>query len=105
MARPMKAMKAMNRGVKCLTLFGVGLLVVAAHGYWFGESGHFAAKALAEQVAEQERRANALGERNRALAVEVLALKDGLDVIERRARADLGMVAEGETFYMVLEKP
>ena len=95
----------MNRGVKCLTLFGVGLLVIAAHGYWFGESGYFAAKALAKQVAEQERRASALGERNRALAVEVLALKDGLDVIERRARADLGMVAEGETFYMVLEKP
>ena len=51
-------------------------------------------------MAEQERRALALGERNRALAGEVTALKDGFDAVEARARTDLGMVAEGETFYL-----
>ena len=95
----------MSRGVKCLALFGAILLVIAVHGFWFGESGYFAARALAEQVAEQERRTAALGERNRALTVEVYSLKNGLEAIEARARTDLGMVAEGETFYMVLEAP
>ena len=93
------------KSVKCLAVLGIALLLFILHGFWFGESGYFAARALEEEVAEQERRALALGERNRALAGEVTALKDGFDAVEARARTDLGMVAEGETFYLVLEAP
>lgn len=91
------------RSVKFFAVLGVGLLGLTLYGFWFGEAGYFAAQRLAEQVADQERRSAALAERNRALVVEVAALKEGLGAVEARARTDLGMVAEGETFYLVLE--
>ena len=90
-------------GVKYLALIGLGLLALALYGFWFGESGYFATQALARQVVDQERRAAALAQRNDALSVEVVALKEGLDAVERRAREDLGMVAADETFYLVLD--
>ena len=33
----------------------------------------------------------------------IAALKDGLDAVEARARTALGMVAEGETFFLVVD--
>ena len=44
-----------------------------------------------------------LDERNRVLTTEVMALKEGLVAVEARARTDLGMVSEGETFYLVVD--
>jgi cell division protein FtsB len=37
------------------------------------------------------------------LAAEVLVLKSGLEAVEERAREDLGMIKENETFFMVIE--
>ncbi len=91
------------KSVRFFAVLGVVLLALALYGFWFGESGYLAARHLAEQVAEQERRTEALAERNRLLLVEVAALKEGWDAVEARARTDLGMVAETETFYLVLE--
>ena len=38
-----------------------------------------------------------------ALAAEVVDLKQGLDAIEERARNELGMIKDGETFIQVVE--
>lgn len=91
------------KGVRNFAVLGLVLLALVLYSFWFGESGHFAARRLAQQVAEEEQRTAALAERNRALAVEVAALKEGLDAVEARARTDLGMVAPGETFYLVMD--
>ena len=93
------------KGVRCFAVVGIVLLALTLYSFWFGESGYFAARDLAAQVAQEERRSAALRMRNRALAVEVTALKDGLDAVEARARTDLGMVAQGETFYLVMDRP
>lgn len=53
---------------------------------------------LAEQREENER----LLSRNRALQAEVEDLKEGIEAIEERAREDLGMIREGETFFQVV---
>ena len=58
---------------------------------------------LEQKVVAQEQRNRELEERNRKLAEEVELLKAGIGV-EERARHDLGMVGEGEAFYMLLEK-
>lgn len=92
-------------GVRVFAIIGVLLLVPMLVGFWFGESGWFAARELERQIATQERVAARLDERNRILATEVMALKNGLVAVEARARTDLGMVAEGETFYVVVDAP
>ncbi len=43
-------------------------------------------------------------DRNAALYAEVVDLRKGLETIEERARYDLGMIKENETFFQVLEQ-
>jgi cell division protein FtsB len=69
--------------------------------YWFSDVGHFRDEALGGEVLKQAQRLSALEERNRILAAEVRAQKHGLAAVEARARTDLGMIKEGETFYLV----
>ncbi len=53
--------------------------------------------AEAQALANSEQRG-----RNRRLAAEVSDLKGGLTALEERARSDLGMVGNDETFYQVV---
>ena len=82
------------------------ILLIAGLQYraWFSDDGYFAARALNERLEQQQRRAELQRQRNRLLAAEVLALKEGHAAVEARARADLGMIREGETFYIVAEE-
>ena len=82
------------------------ILLIAGLQYraWFSDDGYFAAQALNERLEQQQRRAELQRQRNRLLAAEVLALKKGHAAVEARARADLGMIREGETFYIVAEE-
>ena len=41
---------------------------------------------------------------NQQHVAEVNALKTGLDGVEARAREELGMVKQGETFYVLVDK-
>ena len=53
---------------------------------------------------DAQRQINAeLEERNRLLEIEVVELKTGLEAVEERARSELGMIEEGETFYLLLD--
>jgi cell division protein FtsB len=83
--------------IAALLLSGIYL----QYKYWFSDVGFFRDQALAEEVRKQEQRLARLEERNRILAAEVRAQKHGLAAVEARARSDLGMVKEGETFYLV----
>jgi cell division protein FtsB len=73
--------------------------------FWFSDVGYFRDQALAKEVIKQRQRLTALQERNRILAAEVRAQKDGLAAVEARARSDLGMIKDGETFYLVDTEP
>ena len=86
-------------------LAGVLLVALGALQYkiWLSDSGFFERAAFHERVAGEARKAELLRYRNRLLTAEVLALKDGLAAVEARARADLGMVKEGEVFYVVAD--
>ena len=57
---------------------------------------------LRSAVAEQSALNDSLRERNAALDAEVINLKQGMDAAEERARTDLGMIGERETFYQVV---
>ena len=91
------------RGVRAFAIIGIVTLALLLYRFWFGESGWFAVRALADEVRAQERRTQALAESNDILIAEVMALKQGHSAVEARARTDLGMIGKGETFYLVVD--
>lgn len=79
------------------------LLLFFQYQLWLGEGGLANKLTLEREVAEQQVENEALRQRNQILVSEVVDLKEGVESIEERARTDLGMIKEGETFYMVVE--
>lgn len=62
------------------------------------------------QVYEYQQQLNALKkenlenkERNEILYGEVLNLRNGIEAIEERARHELGMIKNNETFFQIIE--
>lgn len=60
-------------------------------------------RVLDERLEQQSEVNEALIARNDALFAEVQDLREGLDAIEERARAELGLVREGESFYLIVD--
>lgn len=70
---------------------------------WISEGSLSHRAALQAKIQQQQAENNRLRERNAVLALEVEALKSGVDVIEERAREQMGMIKEDETFFMIVE--
>jgi len=81
------------------------LLVLLQYRLWVGDGSLAEVWGLYQQVEAQRDENRRLRERNQALEAEVTDLKQGLDAIEERAREELGMVKDGETFYQIIEDP
>lgn len=86
-------------------LFAVLILLIIQLQYrlWLGDGS-------LQEVQEHQQRLDILTkeveekkQRNRALYAEVLDLRKGGDAIEERARYELGMIKENETFFQVIE--
>ncbi|MGD8925802.1 MAG: cell division protein FtsB [Thioalkalispiraceae bacterium] len=82
----------------------LSLLAILQYDLWFGDGSLMAAWKLEDQITEQKQVNEQLQHRNDALAAEVSDLKSGLAAIEERARSELGMIKEGETFVQVLDQ-
>ena len=77
-------------------------LVLLQYRLWVSDQGmrevsRLQAAVEAQRAANREQR-----ERNRQLIAEVTDLKVGLTALEERARSELGMVGNSETFYQVV---
>ena len=83
----------------------VVLLVLLQARLWFGDGSLADVWDLYRQVEMQKQENRQLRERNQALEAEVQDLKQGLEAIEERAREELGMIREDETFYQIIEDP
>ena len=79
------------------------LIIALQFRLWSGEGGFPEVSRLQEAVEAQRQENRELAERNRALAAEVDDLRSGLDAIEERARSELGMIHQDETFFQVVE--
>ncbi len=90
--------------MKVLIAVLVVLLLTLQYRLWFADGGLAEVYRLKQEIATQEERNARLRERNEALAAEVRDLKKGMEAVEARARSELGMVGEGETFFRVIEK-
>jgi len=89
--------------MKILLAVLIMLLLGVQYRLWIGEGSIAHKVELERKIKQQEGENNALRERNRILALEVEALKTGYDAIEERAREQMGMIKQGETFFMLVE--
>jgi cell division protein FtsB len=78
------------------------LLLIFQYQLWLAPDGMREVWRLRSALEEQRAENRELAARNEALAAEVDDLKEGLAAIEERARTELGMVRDGETFHQIV---
>lgn len=84
-----------------LVILGIVAVTLQAR-LWLDEDGYRKTVHLGAAVAEQSLLNQQLRERNAALDAEVVNLKQGLEAAEERARTDLGLIGNGETYFQVV---
>ncbi|WP_415882435.1 septum formation initiator family protein [Neptuniibacter sp. SY11_33] len=70
---------------------------------WFGEANLRDIWALNAKIELQQGINQELSQRNSELEAEVLDLKKGNAALEERARSELGMIKEDESFFQLVE--
>lgn len=76
------------------------LLLLLQYRLWFGEGSVSELRQTGQFIEQQQLENRRLEQRNNVLEAEVVELQKGLETVEDRARNDLGMVKEGEEFYL-----
>ncbi len=79
------------------------LLTVLQASLWIGQGSIAEVVALERQLGSMSATNEELRARNERLEVEVAEFRNGLDSVEEMAREELGMVRQGETFYVVVK--
>jgi len=91
--------------LRWVALVLIVLLIALQMKLWHGNGGVREVETLRAAVKKQGEDNDKLQQRNQALGADVDDLKHGEQAVEARARAELGLIKPGETFYQVVEKP
>ncbi|MBS8241477.1 cell division protein FtsB [Marinobacter lipolyticus] len=70
---------------------------------WIGEGSFAQVWTLEQSIAEQREENAELAVRNERLYAEVRNLRNEQGAVEERARMNLGLIREDETFFLVVE--
>lgn len=70
---------------------------------WSGEGSVAEIWQLQDRIEIQQQENQKLKARNALSQAEVMALKEGYDAVEERARIDLGMIKDDETFFLLVD--
>jgi len=89
--------------MKILLSIIILLVVLLQYRLWYGDGGIEEIKAYQQRLDDLMEQVEEKKERNEALYAEVEDLRKGQEAVEERARDELGMIREGETFFQVLE--
>ena len=79
------------------------LIVHLQYRIWLGDGSVAEIEAYQQRLDVLQKQVEEKRQRNEALYAEVLDLRKGQEAIEERARDELGMIKEDETFFHVLE--
>ena len=77
-------------------------LILLQYRLWFGKHSVPDYLALKDDVKRQVENNEQLKQRNKLLYADTDDLKSGVEAIEERARNELGMIKEGETFFRII---
>jgi cell division protein FtsB len=89
----------MNKIIIILSLF----LVVLLFKFTLGETSYFKYNQLKNKVVKIKTENSNFSEKIEIIKAEIKNLKTGLSVIEEKARNELGLIKEKETFYQILK--
>ncbi|MBL0709641.1 MAG: cell division protein FtsB [Colwellia sp.] len=78
------------------------LLVLLQYRLWFGKNSVPDYLSLQEDVIRQQAANEKLKQRNKLLYADTDDLKLGTEAIEERARNELGMIKDNETFFRLI---
>ncbi len=88
--------------LKLFILFLVFILFGLQWRLWFGQNSLSELKQLKIKIAAQQLKNQQLREKNRRLNLQIEDLRNGTQVLEETARKDLGLIKEGETFFLYI---
>jgi cell division protein FtsB len=88
-----------NRWILIVLIVLLGLLQVRL---WFGKNSIADYNVMKSEVETLQKQNANLKQRNSLLKADISDLQLGLESIEERARNELGLIKEGETFYRIL---
>lgn len=80
------------------------VLVMLQVRLWAGAGGIAEIVRLEDAIEAQNAENAQLEARNNVLKEDVSDLRNGLDSIEERARNELGLIRQGETFYLMVDE-
>ena len=87
--------------MRLLALILTVFLIALQYPLWFGKGGWLRVRDLQQQVDTQKAVTARLEARTRAFDAEVRDLKSGFDALEERARSELGMIRQDETYFQL----
>ena len=87
--------------MRLLTLALAVLLAMVQAELWLGKSGVPRGMELQARLDEQQAANAAAAKRNQQLDAEVRDLKEGLEMVEEKARRELGMVKPDEILVQI----
>jgi cell division protein FtsB len=88
-------------GLRAVPIALIALLVIFHGQLWFGRGSLSSVADLRVQLAEQNQRNSQAQLANTQLAAEVRDLKEGLEMVEEKARMELGMVKTNEIYVQI----
>ncbi|MFT5662906.1 MAG: cell division protein FtsB [Gammaproteobacteria bacterium] len=91
--------------MKILISVLLALLIGLQYKLWVGDGSLSEVVQLSNELERQEEKLQLLKQRNSVLEAQVLDLQNGLDAFEEKARNDLGMIKQGETFIQLIPGP
>ncbi len=87
--------------MRLVTIALLALLALVHAELWFGKGGVPRVMELSGKLRDQKDVNSAARQRNAQLLAEVSDLKEGLEMVEEKARFDLGMVKPDEIFVQL----
>ncbi|ARV18068.1 Cell division protein FtsB [Curvibacter sp. AEP1-3] len=79
----------------------IALLLILHGQLWFGRGSIPNVSKLTRQLEEQKQRNAQASQANERLEAEIHDLKEGLEIVEEKARSELGMVKANEIYVQI----
>jgi len=84
-------------------VIAVILLLLLQYRLWFDDTGIVASAELRQDIEQLQQDNEVQLATNHGLRAEVRDLKSGSEILEEKAREDLGLIREGETFILFVD--